>query len=150
MSSNRHAFHSVCFYGVQRYKKYFAVYEFSPNYFSIIFKVLKWKVYVEVHVWYMIVICFNTIYPRQSPYKQRLSRGLRYIVPLCKETNNLVYPLIGMVFLIKLLHLILHKLMGKKESIQQIFQISLAIRDMLKEQRSSSTIYRQFIGVFVD
>ena len=40
--------------------------------------------------------------------------------------------------------------MGKKESIQQIFQISLAIRDMLKEQRSSSTIYRQFIGVFVD
>ena len=62
----------------------------------------------------------------------------------------LVYPLIGMVFLIKLLHLILHKLMGKKESIQQIFQISLAIRDMLKEQRSSSTIYRQFIGVFVD
>ena len=62
----------------------------------------------------------------------------------------LVYPLIGMVFLIKLLHLILQKLMGKKESIQQIFQISLAIRDMLKEQRSSSTIYRQFIGVFVD
>ena len=61
-----------------------------------------------------------------------------------------VYPLIWMVFLIKLLHLILHKLMGKKESIQQILQISLAIRDMLKEQRSSSTIYRQFIGVFVD
>ena len=42
----------------------------------------------------------------------------------------LVYPLIGMVFLIKLLHLILHKLMGEKESIQQIFQISLAIRDI--------------------
>ena len=62
----------------------------------------------------------------------------------------LVYPLIGMVFLIKLLHLILHKLMGKKESIQQILQISLAIRDMLKKQRSGSTIYRQFIGVFVD
>ena len=79
MSSNRHAFHSVCFYGVQRYKKYFAVYEFSPNYFSIIFKVLKWKVYVEVHVWYMIVICFNTIYPRQSPYKQRFSQRLRYM-----------------------------------------------------------------------
>ena len=67
-----------------------------------------------------------------------------------QQVPLLVYPLIGMVFLIKLLHLILHKLMGEKESIQQIFQISLAIRDMLKEQRSSSTIYRQFIGVFVD
>ena len=55
-----------------------------------------------------------------------------------------------MVFFIKLLHLILHKLMGEKESIQQIFQISLAIRDMLKKQCSGSTIYRQFIGVFVD
>ena len=62
----------------------------------------------------------------------------------------LVYPLIGMVFLIKLLHLILHKLMGKKESIQQILQISLAIRDMLKEQHPGSAIYMNFINIFPD
>ena len=67
-----------------------------------------------------------------------------------QQVPLLVYPLIGMLFFIKLLHLILHKLMGKKESIQQIFQISLAIRDMLKEQRPSSAIYMNFIGIFPD
>ena len=55
-----------------------------------------------------------------------------------------------MVFLIKLLHLILQKLMGKKESIQQIFQISLAIRNMLKEQHPGSAIYMNFINIFPD
>ena len=67
-----------------------------------------------------------------------------------QQVPLLVYPLIGMLFFIKLLHLILQKLMGTKESIQQILQVSLAIGDIIKEQRPSSAIYMNFIGIFPD
>ena len=67
-----------------------------------------------------------------------------------QQVPLLVYPLIGMIFLIKLLHLILHKLMGEKESIQQIFQISLTIRDIIKEECPGSAIYMNFINIFPD